>query len=342
MTKLAEILKSKKFHFYLGFAVSLVLIVWLYFAIDWRTAGGEMKRAHLWVAIPSVIALTIHFMLRAWRWRYLLPQTGKEPSLMNLFDSIMIGNFATYILPLRAGEFIRPYLLTRFCSHSFSTSFASVVIERFFDLSMVLITFAVVLLYVDGFPDWVGTGAMILSVMAAGILVFMLLGSFAPGPVRKLSGVFLKFLPSGPASMIEKFLDDLLNAASVLSSGFRLVMTVILTIAVWLSSYGLFYLYFYFFDVPPTIGLSVTTAVVVAFAVAAPSAPGFIAVYQTACIASFAIYGLSAETAVAYSIITHVLQYVYFTLYALFFFFHKNIRFSELTSAGRGMAQSGQ
>ena len=81
------------------------------------------------------------------------PRQGEQVPLRRLFDAFMVGVFATFLLPFRAGEFVRPYYLKRYSHYSFLTCFVSVVVERFFDLATVLLGFAVMLVYVPHFQQ---------------------------------------------------------------------------------------------------------------------------------------------------------------------------------------------
>jgi hypothetical protein len=53
----------------------------------------------------------------------------------------------------------------------------------------------------------------------------------------------------------------------------------------------------------------VVTAVI-AIAVSAPSAPGYIGAFQVGCTLALAIFGISKSDAFAYSIVLHVTQFV--------------------------------
>ena len=109
--------RSRAFHVVLGFSVSTVLLVWLYFAIDWHEVAGELRGIHYWVIVPSLAVLGLHFAVRAVRWKHLL-SFGAATRFGHRFDSIMVGNFANFVLPFRAGEFIRPYLFSRWTKES--------------------------------------------------------------------------------------------------------------------------------------------------------------------------------------------------------------------------------
>jgi uncharacterized membrane protein YbhN (UPF0104 family) len=103
-----------------------------------------------------------------------------------------------------------------------------------------------------------------------------------------------------------------------------------LTLIIWLSSFAFFYVSFGLLDITPSWALAFAIGVIVALAVAAPSAPGFIGVYQAACLAGFSLFGLEESTAVAYSIITHLLQYFLFVAYGAYVLSRSGIKLGQL------------
>ncbi len=326
---LKSVLSSRRFHSLFGLAVSVGLLLWMFLAIDWNGVGDELSRFEWWAVIPCVAILVGHFYLRALRWRYLLP--GTQPvSLQHLFDSLIVGCLATFLLPLRAGEIIRPFMLTRFSKYSFSTGFVSVIVERFFDLAVVLGSFAVVAAYIPSMPDWVHGGAVALSVLAGGIFAAMTVATLFPGFIQRIAAWFFRFLPSGLAKAGEKFLGEFLDGAAVLRHGGRLVITIGLSLAIWGSCFLQFLAYFWLFGDAGNVVVAITVAVIVALAVAAPSAPGFIGVYQVATIAGFQLFGLSEQQAVAYSIVNHLLQYVFFVVYGTIVLLKAGVNLTQL------------
>jgi len=332
---LSALLRSRTAHAVLGCVVSAALIIWLCVAIEWQEVWRALGAAHYIVFLPAGAVMVVHYLLRAWRWRYLLPAGAPPPRLLTLLDAIMVGSFATYILPLRAGEFIRPLLLTRHTNCSFPSAFVSVVIERFFDLAFVLLSFALIVPLVPGLPAWSHQGALVLSGLAGAILIFMIAGSVAPGPLARLNRSVTALFPPALGRPLCRFADELLEGTRVIRHVRRLMMIVVLTTLVWLSCYLLFGVFLYLFDVPATAVLSVTIGVIIALAVAAPSAPGFLGVYQVACIAAFSLFGLPEETAVAYSLVTHAFQYLLFVGWGVVYLTRHNLRLAELQSSAR-------
>ena len=164
MNKLSSLIKIA-----VSFLVTGGLLWWVLKDINWQDFGTEFSKVNYWSIIPAFIVVVIHYYIRAYRWKFLI-KGGEGVKLQTLFDAIMIGNFGTYILPLRAGEFMRPFMLSRNSNISFSTGFGSVVIERFFDLTFVLLSFGAILNYIEFSDPWIYQGAKALCVLAGGIL----------------------------------------------------------------------------------------------------------------------------------------------------------------------------
>ncbi len=62
------------------------------------------------------------------------------------FRATVIGFTATFLLPGRVGEVLRPYLLARKEGFSAAATFATIVVERVLDLVAVLMLFSFFLL----------------------------------------------------------------------------------------------------------------------------------------------------------------------------------------------------
>jgi len=316
----------------IGLVVSLGLIAYFAWKLEWSLVGQELSHLNYLALVPVTLVFTAHLFLRAWRWRYFLPN-GRDVRFRSLFDSFMVGGLATFILPLRAGEFVRPYILSRKSPVSFSVGFVSVVIERFFDLAAVLISFGVLALYLPHMRQEAYQGAFMLSVVAAAILVVIGLGAFTPGVIRSLSAIAVCLLPRRFRQAPLRFTEQFLAGTTVLRSPSNLFMASFFTVLVWGSNYALYYIYPYLINLEPSILLAVTVAVFLALVVAAPSMPGFVGVYQLGCVWAFELLGFTAEKGIAFAIVTHLFQYLVLVGYGSFVMLRDNLRFADLTQA---------
>lgn len=298
--------------------------------LEWHALGTALKETKYLYLIPLTFIMAFHYWCKAYRWRFLLPPGNTMPSTRLLFDSVMIGNMASFVLPLRAGEFIRPYLLAQDSKFKFATLFASIVIERFFDLATVLLLLALVSPALPTLPDWALAGVNALSVLGACIFLFMFISAFLPNLVLKLTEALLKFLPDKLRKGLRELIASLMAGASVLKDPFRLFATIGFSVLVWASVWAIFWVGLMMFEGAWTYLLALTLTVVVALAVAAPSAPGFIGVFQTACVASFVLLGFPKEVAFAYSLVMHAHQFVFICGYGAFALSRRHLSLSTL------------
>jgi hypothetical protein len=324
-----------------GCAVSGLMLYVVFKGMNVGELEASLVQVHWWPVIPFVALFFVHHILRAMRWRLLLPDLdGPRPRLRQLFDSTVLGSLASFLLPLRIGEFVRPFLLSRWSEYSFATCFVSVVIERFFDLSAVLVTFAVIAPGLASLPPWASNGAAALGLLAGCILFFILGGVLIPGPVRRLVDTCVRPLPSKLAAIVHRFSNDLLTGAAVIHTPMRLLGVLVFTAGVWAATYLQFYALLFMFPYEKSIVLSFALGVFVALAVAVPSAPGFFGVFHVGCVAALALFAYPPTASQAYAIITHALTYLVYVVVGFALMLVHGLTLSDLKGAPRSIEGS--
>ena len=127
----ANKLRSRIF-FVVTNVISVICLAWTLHGANL----GELRHeiAHLdwrWVAVGVVFDVLV-YSWQAWRWILVLKPVKSIP-MWDSMRSIYVGLFANEVLPLRAGEIIRCYLLGRWSDIPVSVTLASALIERIFD-----------------------------------------------------------------------------------------------------------------------------------------------------------------------------------------------------------------
>jgi uncharacterized protein (TIRG00374 family) len=124
--------------------------------LGWFLRGANLADVwrHVKSARPSLLLLAMVFMaatfwIRTFRWQQLLKPIGPT-RFRTVFRSGVIGFAALSILPGRVGDLLRPYLVARQDGLTFTSTFATIVMERVLDLIAVL---ALMAIYVWGFAD---------------------------------------------------------------------------------------------------------------------------------------------------------------------------------------------
>jgi uncharacterized protein (TIRG00374 family) len=124
----------------LGAAAAALLLAVFFRGIDWGDLVHALETAHPGY-LAGIVAVTLAvYAARAWRWGYLLAPLGSV-RFSDLFSATMVG-FASALLIPRAGEIVRPWLVSRRYPIATSAGFATIILERLIDLITVLVLFA--------------------------------------------------------------------------------------------------------------------------------------------------------------------------------------------------------
>jgi len=274
-----------------------------------------------------VLGITIlTYALRAYRWQYLLAPIGAT-HFMAAFETTVIGFAANFLLPARAGEVLRPYLLSRREHLSATAAFATVILERVLDTVTVLLLFAVFVLFTT--PETlsadphlfaqVKTGGLIAGAAAvAGLAVFFVLAGH-PERLGRAALRIERILPPRLARIVAEFVETFAQGLAVMRQPARLAVSLVLSVPLWMSiAAGIWLTSRAFHMTFSYLGsFLVMTLLVVGVAVPTPGAiGGFHAMYQ---IAVTKFFGVPTDRAVGAAIVLHALSFVPVTILGLAF-----------------------
>jgi glycosyltransferase 2 family protein len=287
---------------------------------------GETRRANPWLLLLAVAATGATYAVRALRWQYLLAPIGPT-HFSTAFRTTVIGFAATFLLPARAGEVIRPYLLARREGLNATAAFATIILERLLDLITVLLLFAWFVL--TAAPDAVsGDPAQFARVKLGGLaaagmalagsaLLFTLAGH--PERMGRLALSVERVLPTRLAHAVARFVETFAQGLAVMRQPRRMVIALALSVPLWLAISSGIWLTSQAFHItfPFQASFLVTTLLVVGVAVPTPGAVGgFHLAYQ---IAAEVFFGAPAERAVGAAIVLHAISFVPVTLLGIYF-----------------------
>jgi uncharacterized protein (TIRG00374 family) len=159
-----------------GYAVSAVSLVWVLRHTPLRESADHLRHLNwMWVALALILEVAANFS-HAWRWQIIL-RPAEEVPLWRCVQSVLIGLFANEVLPAKAGEVIRGYLLTHWTRVHLPLSFSSVLIEDIIDGIWLVAIYVLVTLGIPNLPQWLSSGAWALgiAVLVLSILFLYLL-----------------------------------------------------------------------------------------------------------------------------------------------------------------------
>lgn len=115
-----------------GYAIAIASLIFVFHQFDYRALQQDVRQLQWgWVILGIIINLSV-YVLDAWRWQVLLGAAEDVP-LSECTKAVMVAQVANAILPGKAGEIVRCYLLSLWTDTPLSLALTSDVIARLMD-----------------------------------------------------------------------------------------------------------------------------------------------------------------------------------------------------------------
>jgi glycosyltransferase 2 family protein len=307
-----------KKNYYLGFCLSIVFLILFFREINWRMIWHILSHLELIYIFPLMLINFLTILIRAKRWGYLL-HSIKRVNLVELYKAVAIGSMANYLLPARAGEFIRALFLGNRSQINKTASLATIVVERVFDGLTVMIMFLFVIIFMP-FPSAHSTVTFNQeNIKLAGFLSFffyfimlgiLLLIRFHSEPVNRFLGFALSLLPKEISYNILNIFDSFVLGLSTLKKSRDIMMTCFYSVLLWADITILTYILFRPFQIDVSFIGAIFLNVILVFSITLPSAPGFIGTFHWACAASLIFLGVEDNLAKSYAMILWLIGFL--------------------------------
>ena len=330
------------------FLLTLGLLAFFLRNADMAAVWAETRRARPLLLVGAVIVTALTYALRALRWLYLLAPLGTVHFGV-AFRTTVIGFAATFLLPARAGEVIRPYLLARREGLPATAAFATIILERLLDLVTVLGLFAVFVLIAD--PDSmradpaklarVKLGGLIAGAAGAAALAVAFLAAGHPERLGRWALRVERVLPEKLARAVAKFVESFTQGLAVMRQPRRLFVSLVLSVPLWLSIAAGIWLTTLAFHItaPYTGSFLIMTILVVGVAMPTPGAiGGFHAAYQ---IAVQTFFAASTDRAVGAAIVLHAISFLPVTALGILFMAREGLTLAGAKALARAERDHG-
>ena len=333
----------------LRIAVSLglaALLLWVFFRnLDLRELGTTLSAAHPgWLGLALAITL-VNFPHRSWRWTRLLHHVQRVPQ-REAFSATCIGFAATVLLPARAGEIVRPAVLSRRTGLPFAPALASVAVERLIDLVTVVLLFVVYALggwepenlspEAHGRLELLRRSAYLVG--AATLAVFAGLAFLAARPhlAERVLGPLERRLPARIASRAVGLLRSFLGGLASIRTGSDAAVMAASSLLMWLLNALQFHAVTRAFDVALPFPASFFVLTWAVLGLAVPT-PGGVGGYHAAVAYSLTgFYGIAASPAAATALVAHAVAFVPVTLAGVGFLAGSGLKLGRLADSGQG------
>lgn len=320
----------------LGVLVSFGLLYYALRGVDFQDVGRRVLLAHPLLLLLAVAVNFLGFPFRAFRWQALL-EPVRATGFGNRFAATCVGFMANNLLPARVGEFARAYALSRLEPVRMTASFGSLVVERLFDI-IIVVASLLLAMTLPGFPamnaampDVWRAAETILAIFAAGFVVVLIMVAWPERSVRVFEAVARRVLPHALRRKVIDLLEGFLQGLTAVKRPALVLRIAAWSGAVWGINALSFWIGFRAFGIHVPFSGALFLQSLIALAVSLPSVPGFFGIYEAAVrVGLVGVWGVATTPAIAFALGFHITTFIPVTLFGLFYVWRLGLTWSEV------------
>ena len=337
----------KKWQLWLGVVIgALCIFIALSRIEDWGKFADAFLSVKYIYLVPIIASNFLVMLIRAIRWQYILKQIG-HAKFGSVWSSIMVCYMGNNILPLRAGELMRVFMVGKLEPEiSYSSALATVVVERLFDILVMLMLLSLVLMLIEfpaqrlmltisgeqyDFEAVIKGSGMVTLIVALGLFVFLILLNSRTKQVLSITAWFLKIFPQFISEKIlgvlKTFSDGLIimerPKALFFLFGISIIGWSVNIVPIWLTGLA--------FDIQIGLTGCMFMMVVGSASASIPGPPGFFGIFHAFNQAGL-VFLMSTDSALAlsFAVVLHASFYFPFTLVGAFEAWKKGYSLTQL------------
>ncbi|MEZ4498521.1 MAG: lysylphosphatidylglycerol synthase transmembrane domain-containing protein [Thermomicrobiales bacterium] len=299
----------------------LISAGFLYFALrgqDFGAVRSAFRQVEIWYVLPAVLLYFLGLCVRAVRWRILLAPVADVP-VSRLLSINAVGLMANNVLPLRTGEVVRAYALSKKAPVTKSAALGTIAVERIFDGITMLLFISVSMLFVSLTSDLRHVAVLAAVIFSIALVMVVLLAH--GGSVRdRFLQVALGYLPGPVEERVSRMADSFIAGLGVFTRWRSLLLVGGTSILAWSLEASVYWVTARAFggEIADVMGPAETvlTTGIANLATLVPSSPGYVGPFEAAVILVLSgALDLTRELALSYGILIHALLYFPVTLW---------------------------
>lgn len=293
--------------FGVSLAVSFACLYFVFRHVDFNLMMEQVKKADHRYTVAFAIATAVIQICRIYRWDILIRPFARI-SKRSLFRISSVGFMLILALPLRLGEFARPYMLKKEAGVSMTSGLGSIVVERVVDGLLVVLLFFVTTFYLDSkytIPAGVKASGLVAFAIFGGAALVIITALLTHGWVPRLIARIGNPISEKITSKLLQMLDSFIIGLRSLPNARALASVIAWTVIYWaINGLGLYWMMRAFgWQVPIAAGFMLVSIVVVGIMI--PAGPGFLGTFHAAILAGLSIFGIDQNGAAAYGLLVY-------------------------------------
>lgn len=335
---MSQLTNTQKAKLALGLLISVVFVLWAARGLRLDEVLRALKSGNYIWLLPAACAYFLPVLLRTWRWQSLLRPILFVP-IRRLMPVIVIGYMGNNVLPARAGEVLRAYVLRKNENVSITASLATIVLERVFDAIAMLLFLLVSLSFfaMNARNMWITSGLAVFCLLVLGL--FWLAATRHSLLMSIYGWASRRFLPERVRGTVHGLAARFHEGLQSLRSPLAMVALLLQSACIWLAE-ALVYLAVaqVFPDLRVSYPQLVFMVAITALATTLPSTPGYVGTFDAPGIAVLARFGVPRSLAASFTVVLHLVLWLPITVAGWLFMAASSIRWPDAAGAMSGEA----
>lgn len=281
--------------------IGIAIFVFIIYKVGIDKIISSIREADYNYLILTLVTMTILVTLTPLKWLYIIKKQGIKMGFWTATKFYFISVFYSFVTPARTGSLFRAYYLSKYSKRSLVYCASSIVLERFLDLLVVFLLAIIGAFLLTGFLQYVLIAFALFIV--AGFIMFK---------KERMIHVFRVFhwffMNDHLKNKMKDSFEDFYNSLPEIKYW---IVPFIYTIIFWLSNYSIDYLVALAFNMNISWFSFITLFPIATIIGLIPVTISGLGTREAMLIYLFGLYGVKAETTIAFAIVTLLLTSVW-------------------------------
>ena len=288
-----------------GYLLAIICLLWVFHDIHAEKLFEQFNTINWGVMGLAVFIDILSYVSQGWRWKLLLDRPMRHISLVRSTQAIYAGLFTNEILPLRMGELVRTYLVSRWLTVNFISIIPSIIVERFFDGIWLAVCIGVTALFINLPRDLIDS-AEILGVIVLGATVFFIIIIV----FKKTPHEGQRLKPASgwrPIRWVASLFEHLITVIQEIGTSKSFYLSLMVSSLILATQILSFWLVMVACGLKLSLWVGAAVLLIVHLGTLIPNAPSNVGLYQFFCVVGLSIFGIDKTTAAGFSVIVFII-----------------------------------
>lgn len=287
----------------LGVGLSVLFLYVAVRNVDVREVQAALVQANGIYFVLALGSVALNILGKGVRWKILLGESGKRIPFVRVLASLVVGQMLNLLLPARAGDISRAYVIGRMGPGSLFVV-GTIVLEKLLDMILYATLFVLLLLLIP-LPDWLGNSATAVALVTCIAVVAVAAITFSRNALTRLLERYAGRLPDRVRTRLVDRLRSALASLDVLRSRPDTLKLLGCSILIWGTALLNNHLVLLALHMSLPLTASLLVLVVLQAGISLPSLPGNLGIFEYLCVLALSVFGVEQVSALSYGVLLH-------------------------------------